>query len=313
LIPRLFIIETRFSSRENIRSGGLDLFFSSGGGFGLMIEKYKLIYHGLLVQEEGTTILHLIPPGDKIVFVKGYEEYCRWHNGPLEKRDNPFEREYCTREATSELGYCNVHRNSLRAIYTKCFGSSGLDSLRSCWILDEKLKDGVEYVVYMLAYSTNKFKVGSTRMWRLHDRIGEQPHVVATILYRSRSAVKTREIEIKAGRIEGLTEHPRRKLADTISTPIPPTTLRLKRVLEKTARILGLKNPESKFFRVEPAHGVEEFYRANEVKLDNLLGKPLILKDYYAGYMLLEEPNTNTRYLVKGNSILHVNSVKLVS
>ncbi len=313
MIPRLFVIESRFYSREKVRSGGLDAYISQGFGLGFMIEKYKLVYHGLIVQEEGTTTLHLVAPGDKVVFMRGYEEYCRWHNGPLESRDNPFEREYCIREASGELGYCNVHRNSLRAIYTRCFSSSGIESLKYCRILDEKIRGRIEYVVYMLAYTMNKFKVGSTRMWRLYDRIGEQPHVIATILNRSNSAFETRELEIKAGRLEGLTEHPRRKLSESITAPIPPTLLRLRRVLEKTSRRLGVKLGDIRFFRVEPARGVEYFYRAREARIDDILGRPLHLIDYYAGYMLIEEPNTNTRYVVRGNAILHTNSLKLVS
>ncbi len=312
MIPRLFITEARFYSREYIKPAGIDAFLSSKNTISEVIERYKLVFHGLLLQEEGTTTLHLVTSGEEIILVKSYTEYCRWHNGPLEERDNPLEREYCIREAVGELGYCNVHRNSLRAIYTKCFGSGGLNSIRNCWILDEKLRGKVEYVVYMLAYSMNKFKVGSTRLWRIYERIGEQPHVVATILYKSNSAVKTREVEVKAGKLEGLTEHPRRKLHETLSTPIPPTITRFKKIVEKTRRILGLRDTDYKVFRVEPSRGIEYFYKAREVTLENLYSKPLILLDYYAGYMLVEERSSNTRYLVKTNKILHTSSIKLV-
>ncbi len=312
MIPRLYYIEARFSSKEYIGSVGLDAFIGGVSG-GKAVEKYKLIYYGVIVQEEGSKNLLLLGPDDEIILLQGYEEYCHWHNGPLWSRDDPLSREYCTRPAAGELGYCSVHRNSLRALYTRCFGSSGLESLRSCWMLDEKLGERVEYAVYLLAYNHNRFKVGSTRYWRLYERLGEQPHVLATILYRSKSAVKTRDVEIRAGRLEGLTERPRRSLREVVIIPPAQVINRLEKTLAKTRRLLGLKDDsEPRFIRVEPASGFEKYYRVPEKKLGELVGKHLYIRDYYAGYLLLEEVNTSQKYLLKGNNLLHVNSIKLV-
>lgn len=309
LIPRLFYFDTRFYSKEYVRVSGLDMFM--GLEMGRELVRYKLVFYGLIAQEEGSHILHLIVPGEKIMFVENYVEYCRWHNGPLERKDNPLEREYCVREAVSELGYCSKHRNSIRAIYSKCFSTAGLESLRNCWILDEKYKDKINYTVYLLAYNKDKFKVGTTRTWRLLDRIAEQPHIVATTLYTSNSAVETRNIEIKAGKLEGLTEKPHRKLKETIKTPIPPVLLKLEKTLTKTQRILGIKQTKQPtIFRIEPNTEITEYHKAKETNLKQIIGKQLIIQDYYAGHLLLEETNTNTKYLLKTNQILHKPSIK---
>ncbi len=314
MIPRLYFTESRFYSREYVGGGGLDSFFT-GSRSTWEITRYKLVFYGVIAQEEGSHTLHLIAPGEKIVFVRDYREYCHWHNGPLDKRDNPLNREYCIREAVTETGYCTMHRNSLRAIYSKCFSSTGLESLRNCWLLDEKLGDRIEYVVYMLAYSHNRFKVGSTRSWRLYDRIGEQPHIVATILYRSRSAVKARDTEIRAGRLEWLTEMPhKRSVREVLKTPIPPVISRLEKMLLKTRRVLRIGDHEKPLiFRVEPIRETTDYLRAEEKRLDELIGVKLELIDYYAGYLLLGDTSTNQRYLLKANQILHMPILKTLS
>lgn len=309
MIPRLYFIETRFYSKEYIGTTGLDLFL--GKESRKEIIRYKLLFHGIIVQEEGTSNLTILSSNEKIMILKSYTEYCHWHNGPLDKKDNPLTREYCIREAITETGYCTKHKDSLRAIYTKCFSTSGLESLRNCWLLDEKLKNKLEYVVYLLAYTPNKFKVGTTRKWRLYERIGEQPHIVATVLYITKSAVKARDIEIKTGKLEGLTEKPRRKLKEVIQSPIPPSLLKLEKMKEKISRIINLRESvENIIFRIEPLTELTYYIRAKEKTPEQLAGKPLLIIDYYAGYLLLSEPNTNEQYIVKANSLLHTSSIK---
>ncbi|MCD6301027.1 MAG: DUF2797 domain-containing protein, partial [Staphylothermus sp.] len=257
------------------------------------------------------TNLSIITCDEKIMILKSYTEYCHWHNGLLDKKDNPLTREYCIKEAVTELGYCMEHKDSLRAIYTKCFSTSGLESLRNCWLLDEKLKDKIEYTVYLLAYAPNKFKVGTTRKWRLYERIGEQPHIVATMLYNTTSAVKARDIEIKIGKLEGLTEKPRRRLKVVIQSPLPPSLLKLEKIREKILRIIKLgESAEDYMFRIEPLTDITYYIKAKEKTPEQLVGKPLLVTDYYAGYLLLSEPNTNEHYIVKANSLLHTSSIK---
>ncbi len=311
MIPRIIHSEVKFYSREYISRGGLDSFL--GTSIGKEITRYTLKFYGILVQEEGYGELHLIGSGEKILFTKPLNNYCRWHNASLLEKDNPLERKYCLRKPVTGLGYCSEHKDSLRALYNHCFGSAGLDSMRSCWILDERLGEKLEYAVYLLAYSGSGFKVGSTRSWRIYHRIAEQPHVIATILYRSRSAVKTRDIEVKAGRIEGLTEKPHRTLRSALNTPIPSTINKLEKMRHKVAKVLGINDLGETVFRIEPGLDLSYYIRGRETIYEYLLDKVLELIDYYAGYLLVSELNTNTYYLVRINKILHTNALKTVS
>lgn len=310
MIPRLYYIDIRFISREYISRGSLDSFL--GGDVKKEIIKYRVKFHGIVAQEEGSTYLHVIGSGEKIVLLKPTKIYCRWHSGSLIERDNPIERRYCVRESITRTGYCMEHKDSLRAVYSLCFESSGIDSLRNCWILDGRLKDKVNYTVYLLAYSSNGFKVGVTRDWRLYNRIAEQPHVVATTLYTSNSAVKARDVEIRAGRLEGLTEKPHRVLRETLNTPIFSTINRLEKIRDKVLKLLRIKesNIDNSIFRVEPGLEIEYYIRAREVDYELLFDKTLEIIDYYAGYLLLSDIDSNTYYLVKGGKILHTNSFK---
>lgn len=270
------------------------------------------MFHGIILQETGSKELHLIGIGDKIILQTGYREYCHWHNGPLNRRDNPLKRDYCLKEAFTELGYCLEHKNSLRAIYTKCFSTAGLESIKNCWKLDGFFKDKLSYIVYLLVYGHNKFKVGITREWRLYDRVGEQPHIVATILYRTNSAVKARDVEIKTGKIERLTERPRRALKEIIRSPIGQHALRLNKIRERLARILKLDIEDSFLFRVEPVDPIEEYIRAKEVSYESIAGKHLEILGYYAGYLLLAGINTNDKYVIKVGQTMHRDTIKVL-
>lgn len=310
LIPRLFYIEVVFSSREYVGYGGLERFLGSSRE--AEISRYRVKFKGIIVQEEGGSELHVIGSGDKIVLVGGGKNYCRWHSGDIAEQDNPLRREYCRREAVTALGYCNEHRDSLRAIYSKCFESSGVESLRNCWILDEKTRGKIEYALYLLAYSSTGIKVGATRYWRILNRIAEQPHVLATVLYKSDSAVKTRELEMRIGRLEGFTEIPHRSLREAIATPISTTIYKIVRQRDKIERVLRIRVLNHEIFRIDPGVDPAIYVKAQETRLENLSDKVLEVIDYYTGYLLLSDTTTNTYYILKTGRILHKNSVKSV-
>ena len=311
LIPRVFYFDTKFLSKEYVGKGGLDSFL--GSSLAREIIRYKMRFYGIIVQEEGSSSLHLISPGEKIVLMRNGLSYCRWHDGPLEERDNPLDRKYSVRRAETRTGFCNQHRDTLRAYYSMCFESMSIESLlRYCWMLDEKAGDKIEYAVYLLAYGVNGFKVGSTRYWRIVDRIAEQPHVLATILYRFNKAVKTRETESSIGKIEGLTEVPRRTLRVSLNTPVSSVVYKIDRYREKIERVIGVKTIDYTPFRVEPGVDITYYVKAREVKIDDLVDKHLELIDYYSGYLLVSDINTNTYYIVKGNRLLHKNVLKTI-
>jgi len=310
LIPRTLFFETKYCCRETIERVGLDYFIDRGKPY--EIARYRLVFHGLVVQELSGS-LHVVKPGDRVVFTPDTATYCRWHESPLEERDNPVERKYCTRKAETHTGFCNQHRNTPRAYYSLCFESMSLENiLRYCWSLDEKMGSRVEYAVYLLAYSSSGFKVGSTRYWRLRDRVAEQPHVIATLLYKFDKALKTREVESTLGKLDELTEVPKRSLHTALNTPIQSTVARLAWIKAKIEKTTGLKTEENEVFRVDPGTDAKLYLTAKTTSIEYLIGKSVEVVDYYAGYLLLSEANTNAYYLIKASSILHRDVLKAV-
>jgi len=314
MIPRVFYFDVVFNRRETVERAGLDFFMHRADSQHIaQITRYKLVFHGIVAQEEGSGSNHLIKPGEKILILPDNTSYCRWHEGPLEERDNPVERKYCTRRAETFAGFCNQHRNTPRAYYSMCFESMSIENLiRYCWSLDEKMRDKIVYAVYILAYSINGFKVGSTRFWRVVDRIAEQPHVLATILYKFSSAVKTREVESTLGRLNGLTEVPKRDLHTSLNTPLYSVIWRIIELKAKIEKTVEFKSEDSELFRIDPGVDVNMYLKAKDVKLEKLHNKPLELVDYYSGYLLLSDINTNAYYVVKGSSMLHKDTLKVI-
>ncbi len=310
-IPRLFYIETRFYSRRTLASTGLDAFLGLSSGLEEVIEEYKTVFHGVIVQDPVSEELELIKPGEKIVFKKCFYDYCRWHNGSLIERDNPLLRTYCLKKPYSGLGYCREHHNSIRAIYSQCFTSSGLKSLNSCRILDNRLGDIVSYSIYILDYG-HGLKVGSTRSWRLYDRVAEQPHVVAIEFVRYKSAFQTRDLELRIGGEEGFTERPKkRSLRDIVACPPRASYKRLYDAVKKLSRRLGIELSEPRFFRILPGTDIAWYARAREVDASSIYGKRLELIDYWAGYLLLSEGDTGY-IIVKTRELLHCDSLGVV-
>ncbi|RLG81113.1 MAG: DUF2797 domain-containing protein [Thermoprotei archaeon] len=301
-----------FHSKEYVGYGGLDQFI--GTVHAREVIRYRTRFQGIVSQEEGDRELHVITPGEKIAFTKPTQEYCRWHSGDLENGVDPVRRAYCLGKATSKLGYCAKHRQSLKAIYSKCFELAGIESIRNCQILDEKAGDKIEYAVYILAYSSSGLKVGATRYWRLIYRIAEQPHVLATMVYKSKSAIKTRELEVRIGKLSGLTEKPKRSLNEALSTPLVTVVYRIEKIRDKIAKAFAIRNiGENPIFRVEPGIEVVPYIRAKEKGVRELEGLRLEVIDYYSGYLLLSYPNNNNYYIVRGNELLHRNVLKTIS
>lgn len=310
MIPRLIHFDVKFASREYLKGSGLEPFLPTVQQ--TLLEKYRSSTIGIIAQEDGWSTVQLLNVGEYLLFTRTGEEVCRWHSGPIHERDDPLRREYCVKKAVTTLGYCNEHRESIRAIYSYCFESSGPSSLIKCKTLDEKMKNHIEYIVYLLSYTLDGFKVGSTRRWRFLLRLSEQPHVAATVLYVSNSAFKTREVEVNAGRIEGLSEKPHRDVYKTMTTPIINAVHKLTRVRGKVVEKLRLHGVENLFIRVEPSLGLENYYRARQRSLEQLVDKRLEFIDYFYGYLLLSDLDVNETYLLKASEILGKNVLKTI-
>ncbi len=314
-VPRVFYTETVFKSRERVENIGLESYLELKNEAATIeyFEEYALIFHGIIVQNIEENELSLIALNDYIVLSPGYTSYCKWHTGPLDKRDDPLKRVYCRRYSYTRLGYCREHDDSIRAIYDKCFSSSTLHGLTYCSELDSRFKNKLKYVVYLLDYGYG-FKVGSTRKWRLIDRVGEQPHVIAAELVEYDSAVKTRELEIKIGLKEGFTERPhKRSIRDVLARPPKLSYRKLVDAVNKLSKEYGIENEWRKVFRVIPYNNdITDFIKAQNAQLKDIVGKRLEIYGYWLGYLLLADTNSNRYFLVKSKELLHRDTIGLI-
>ncbi len=301
-IARLMHIGVREAERIELRPG-LAAFI---GGASVEVLVHRSVFHGILLQEIDTGELFYAEPGAVITVTRGYTEYCHWHNGPLDKPDNPLRREYCLSTAFTRHGYCRVHADTLRAMYTRCLGSSRLEEIGSCRRVDEKLR-GVSYSVYLLSYR-HGLKVGVTRTWRLLQRLAEQPHVVATELLRTRSIVEAREKEIVFGRMQGLTERPhKRSIKDVLTADAAAEASRVRRTAEAISERYGFDWGGGLVRVLPPEDYVASYSRAAEASLDDVMGRRLELIDYWGGSLLLY---TGSSYiLLPAKELMHRDSV----
>jgi hypothetical protein len=158
------------------------------GSFKVSVYEAHLDY--LLVQPESYSDVFPFR-GPLRISQKPWTSYCQWHNGPLEEADDPTKRLYCPVPAE---GFCSKHRRSDRAIYTLCLDSRSPEALEACKAVDKKVQG--EYVVYMVDFGGDRPKVGTTRRFRLLERIAEQPHVTAAVLMVTDSLYKARRAEM---------------------------------------------------------------------------------------------------------------------
>lgn len=310
MIPRSIYIETRFSSREYVEAPGLEAY--AGLSIANMVENYRVRFYGLLVQEEGFSNVHLLTLSEYIVLKKPRLEFCRWHSGSLNVKDDPLKREYCVEKKYTALGYCRLHRDSTRALYSLCFESRSLEGLASCEQLDKFLKGSVEYVVYLLAYSLDGFKVGSTRRWRLFQRLAEQPHIVASTIHVSNSAAETRGVEAKAGMLDWLTEVPHRDIRKTLATPLKAVLNRFVKLRERTLKTLGFTETDAYLVRVEPSYNLDVFHRARVVDLSDLIDRKLEIYDYGYGYLLLSDTSSSEYFVLKYSDLMDKDCLRMV-
>lgn len=310
LIPRTIYIRTVFSSREYVGAYGLEAY--TGLSTTNVVETHKVVFYGLLAQEEGFTNTHLINSSEYIVFKTPRSEFCRWHSGPLNVEEDPLKREYCVEKSHTAQGYCRYHRDDAKALYSCCFESRGLDGLVCCEQLDKLFRDSIVYLIYMLAFSSNGFKVGSTRKWRMLQRLAEQPHVIASTLYVSNSACDARMVESRAGKLPWLTEVPRRDVYGTISTSLRMVLNRFVMLREKTLRTLRLAETELELVRVKPSFDLEAFHKARIADLKSLLDKKLEVFEYGYGYLLLSDIVSNEYFLIKFSDIMNRDCLKTI-
>ncbi len=257
-----------------------------GGGGSRRIDLYRVTLEGLIVQDPSMLDVRLYK-GPVRVAPGPWREYCRWHSGPLDERDKPWERIYCNVPVKGGPGFCRQHRRSERALYDACASLRGDEGLEACRLLDRAVK--AEYAVYLLDYGGVKPKAGMTRAWRVVERVAEQPHAAATILAVYDSAYQARRAEVMLSKLGLASEHgPRGRKRWEPPKPPGPAVQRLERAAEEAARALGVEW-NGRIFRVNPPwqHGSWPAY----IEPDRLAGLELEPKGFWGGLLAMQAHN----------------------
>lgn len=301
LIPRVIHKEfgTPTTKKYNVIPDILSMFKNSELEFNVYVDEYRLVFNGIVVQGNKGSLM-LVGPGSRLRFIWSSSRFCRWHNGSLAQRDDPLKRKYCMNSATSFLGYCNVHDDSIRALYDRCVGLTGTKALEYCRRFDRVMK-GLEYVVYLLVQPNGKVKVGLTRKIRWLDRIAEQQHVIAAIIDVTDSLYDARLLELRLAKHRLLSDKGVRSYINRSPIGISQALHRLKTVIE------GLNldiNDLHEIVRIPPPQYdvKDEYERGNEA----------ILLDYWGGYVYLKEPQLSRVYVLKATYILHRNTLDIL-
>ncbi len=277
-IPRLAMKELKHRETVEARTAaGLEAYLGEPTGT-VGLEIYTIEFKGIVAQNPGEENVYLIEAGSKVRIEPGVRQYCRWHTGPLDRRDNVLERRYCNLTSDTRSGYCLKHSRTYRALYDRCVGTSGEYALEACRKVEERIK--VPMGVYILDRGLEKYKAGVSRSWRLEDRIAEQPHVVASIVARGLGLVESRELEIKLSQHHHIQQLTKRTEPKSVLSHSPEKRLPL---LYSVVKSLGLQvKPE--FLAVRP--GREELW-SNASPIKEPEGVYTLL-DYWGGYLLLE-------------------------
>jgi len=198
----------------------------------------------------------------------------------------------------SFLGYCNVHDDSIRALYDRCVSLTGTRALEYCRRFDRIMK-GLEYVVYLLVQPNGKVKIGLTRKIRWLDRIAEQQHIIATVISIVDKLYEARLLELKLSRHRLLSDKGVRQYITYSSISISQALYKLKTIIEG----LSIETPSS--YRVvrivPPQHKVKGEYSYDSI---------MVLLDYWGGYIYLQDTSRNSIYILKSTRILHRDTLR---
>ena len=256
---------------------------------------------GLLVQKPPDRGVRVYwEPVTRLLRVGG--RLCRYHEGPP---GVPEEQVYCIRPATTPSGFCDEHAKSPMALYERCAAGSDEACLRvaAAW-------PGEVYAVYVLDYGSERVKVGLTRGWRVLWRAAEQPHIGFAVvklvegdLYAARSFEKELGKHRAATEGAGVRTADRLLLAATMLEKVDAHKLAA-RMAEHLVR-LGLKGSFNSY-TVLPKTSPGEFLKARRASVMDLLGRRLVVLDYWAGLLLVEDLDTGERLAIAKNDIQHL-------
>ncbi len=237
------------------------------------IKSYELRVEYLLLQEMGYSEVYEYS-GEVTFSYRPWNKYCKWHNGPIEEADDPRKRLYCPVAAD---GFCRKHKSSERALYDFCLSYRGEKALEACREVDKRVKG--EYIVYLLDHGEKKPKVGTTRKFRLVERIAEQPHIVAAGVYVTDSIYRARLMEINIAKTGLASELWRHKW---ISADLYASIIRFRRSLEAIKKELGLSN-DIQMFRVKKP------ISTTPLKEERVEGEEFSIMNSWGGYVMLKK------------------------
>ncbi len=267
----------------------------------ITIKLYNVKIDSLIVQDPSLLDVNRVGTSETLRLApKPWISYCRWHSGPLSRPDKPWERIYCNVPSDS---YCRQHKRSVRHIYELCVTLRGDRGLAACRELDKI--ERIDYVVYLTDFGGDKPKAGMTRRFRFLERIAEQTHTTATILYETDSAFEARRVEMllsKKGIAQEIKrQRPRRK------RDLGESALRLRAWAERASKLLGVEWTGD-IISVEPNHAL-----LNEsVFLQKLEGfnYPFRITGFWGGFLFVEAGGI--KYALNTRNLQHKASLILL-
>jgi len=175
----------------------------------------------------------------------------------------------------------------------------GERGLAACRALDSLGR--TTYVVYVTdGGGAGRAKVGMTRKFRLLDRLAEQPHRAAAVVYESDSAYEARRVELMVSRA-GLASE-RRARSPRRGHSLPEAAALVASVAEKAARLAG-GEWDGRLLRVtSPAERLVSSLK--ESRPERLVGPRWSLAGYWGGYLALYSPERG-RAVVNEKRLLH--------
>lgn len=207
-----------------------------------------------------------------------WRRFCRWHDGPLWEKDEPWKRIYCVVEAES---YCRQHKRSLRALYEFCLGTNSPNALELCKKIDSMGR--TNYVVYLTDAGAGRVKVGVTREFRFLERLSEQAHNAATMLHVTDSLYEARRLELEVSRRNLASQVKSRKPK---SVPLSKVAPLLAGAAERISREMGL-DWNGRLVRVV-SDKQSIVLNAREAKRDHVEGRKFRIVGYWGGHLILE-------------------------
>jgi len=271
VLERGVILRLSYKSVEPLGEDKLEV-RSISGFETFKIRLFKVELDSLILQHPSSTDT-IRYRGPMRILPRPWVSYCKWHSGPLDSRDKPWERIYCNVRAE---GYCRQHRRSDRYLYDMCMGLKGKRALEACRILDKRVR--TEYALYLLDSGGSKPKVGVTRTFRLYERIAEQNHVVATLLAVYERAEEARRAEMKISELGFATEHQRGRRS---KLGRGHAALRLAETAEKVSKFLG-HEWSGMLFTI-----VHEEPLPKRVDLNKAIGEEFYPVGYWGGLILV--------------------------